>query len=91
MPTNIDMTRILSVYGVDRHRDTREVVFINKSWLSLRNAKIAENSTYVDNFLSAKLFKHMNSWRFVITAEKNTFSLAVSKTLAYTGCAVWEV
>jgi hypothetical protein len=27
--------------------------------------------------------KHMNNWCFVITAEKNTFSVAVSKTLAY--------
>ena len=60
--TNIDMTRILSADGVDRHSDTREVVFINKSWLSLCNVKIVENSTYVDNFLSVKACGHIFSF-----------------------------
>ena len=54
MVTNIDVTRIFPEYGVDGLINTREIVLIDKSRMSLLDIEISQNGTDINNFLVVK-------------------------------------
>jgi hypothetical protein len=59
--TNIDMARVFPAHGIDGHRNTGEVILIDKRRLILLNTEIAQNSADINNLLASKAGSHIFS------------------------------